>query len=544
MKQILFIFYLLLTPLSSFSQQKSGLLDEIQMRKFMMAIYSISNLYVDTVDCRKLVEDGLKGMVKELDPHSTYTSAKDVAELNEPLTGSFEGIGVQYNINADTLVVIQPVVGGPSESVGIVAGDKIVQVNDTSIAGVKMSKKEIMRRLRGPKGSKVKLGVLRSGDKNLRTFVVCRDKIPVLTVDGYYMIDSENGYLRISNFGATTHDEFVKAVKYLQSCGMKNLVIDLQGNGGGYLQTAVEIADDLFDNNELIVYTDGRSVGRHDFFSKKGNIGVNKIVILVDGYSASASEILSGAIQDNDRGVVVGRRTFGKGLVQRALPLPDGSEIRLTIAHYYSPVGRCFQKPYKKGDKKSYDNDMLDRLNSGELTNLDSIHFPDTLKFLTKKGRTVYGGGGVMPDVYIPLDTTRYSRFHRELIAHNCFVETTLRYLDLNRKRLIKLYNIESYKKSRGRLNEEKNVVIDNSGFLRFKDDFDVSDDIIALLLEKATEAKITYTDSVLNASLPMIKVQLKALLARDLWDMSEYFQIMNPYSDIYMAGLKALKDN
>lgn len=546
MKKFLMLVAVMACSLASVAQNAASpsQIDEVQLRKFMLALSCIQHLYVDDVDSKKLIEDALKGMIKELDPHSSYTSSQDVAELNEPLNGSFEGIGVQYNMNEDTLVVIQPVVGGPSESVGIVAGDKIVTVNDTAIAGVKMTRKEIMRRLRGPKGSKVNLGVLRRGEKGLKTFVVIRDKIPLHTVDGYYMIDKTAGYLRISSFGATTHDEFVSAVKYLQAQGMKDLVIDLQGNGGGYLQTAVEIADDLFGNNELIVYTDGRRVGRRDFRAKPGKMDINKVVVLVDGYSASASEILSGAIQDNDRGTIVGRRTFAKGLVQRPLPLPDGSEIRLTVAHYYSPVGRCFQKPYVKGDRKSYDSDMLDRLNSGELTNIDSIHFPDSLKFKTKGGRIVYGGGGVMPDVYVPLDTTRYTKFHRELVAKNCIIQASLKFLDKHRNELSKLYNIDAYKKSKLKFTKGKDVMVDDSGFQRFKAEYEINKELIDILLEKAKESKVEYDDSALKASLPMIKIQLKALLARDLWDMNEYFQVINPSSDIYAAGLKALKNS
>ncbi|MCR5313275.1 MAG: S41 family peptidase [Bacteroidaceae bacterium] len=543
MKKLFFIAAAFACSLCSWAQPASSPIEEIQVRKFIVALQCINRLYVESVDNNKVIEDAVKGMIEGLDPHSSYTTAKDVEALNEPLNGSFEGIGVSYNINEDTLVVIQPVIGGPSEAVGIMSGDKIVTVNDTSIAGVKMTKTEIMRRLRGPKGSKVNLGVLRNGDKKLRSFVVIRDKIPVHTVDCYYMIDENSGYVRITSFGQATYDEFMKAVSYLQKLGMKNIVIDLQGNGGGYLQTAVKIADEFFDNNELIVYTDGRAFGRQDYRATKGKLDIDKVVILVDGTSASASEILSGAIQDNDRGTIVGRRTFAKGLVQRAIPLPDGSEIRLTVAHYYSPVGRCFQKPYVKGDKKSYDKDLFDRLRSGELMNIDSIHFPDSLKFKTKGGKIVYGGGGVMPDVYVPLDTTRFTLFNRELIAKNCFIETTLKYLDSNRKSLIKKYNIESYNKTKAKFVSCKDVVIDISGFINYKNSYEVPQELIDLLLDKAKEAKLTYTDSVLNKSLPMIKLQLKALLARDLWDMNEYFQIINPTSEIYLSGIKALKE-
>lgn len=530
--------------LSCFAQAKNNsLIDEVQLRKLMYSFYSINQLYVDSVDSKKVIEDGIKGMLKELDPHSSYTPAKDVQALNEPLNGSFEGIGVQYNMSSDTLVVIQPVSGGPSEKVGIIAGDKIVTVNDTAIAGVKMTREEIMRRLRGPKGSKVHLGVVRQGIKGVLKFDVIRDKIPVYTVDGYYMIDETTGYIRISSFGQTTHGEFCKAANKLFAKGMKDLVIDLQGNGGGYLQAAVDMADEFLDHNEMIVYTEGRSTGHHEYRAKPNKMNINNVVVLVDGYTASAAEILSGAIQDNDRGLIVGRRTFAKGLVQRPIDLPDGSLIRLTVAHYYSPVGRCFQKPYVKGDKKSYDNDMLDRLNSGELTNPDSIHFPDSLKYTTKGGRIVYGGGGIMPDVYVPLDTTRYTKLHRELSAKSCIIQATLKYLDTNRKRFNKEYAIDAFRKARAKEVAGKNVDIDLSGFYRFKDTYEVPQELIDLVLTHAKESKITYNDSTLNECLPMVKIQLKALLARDLWDMNEYFQIINPTSEIYAAGLKALKE-
>ncbi len=535
---------LLLCSLSASAQRNAGF-DETQIRKMIYSQSAIKQLYVDTVNESKLVEDAIRGMLKELDPHSQYTPAKDVQALNEPLQGSFEGIGVQYNINEDTLVVIQPTSGGPSEKVGIIAGDKIVTVNDTAIAGVKMSRAETMKRLRGPKGTKVKLGVIRQGVPGVQTFIVTRDKIPLYTIDAAYMIDDKTGYIRISSFGQTTHAEFVRAATDLISQGMKNIVIDLQGNGGGFLQSAVELSDEFLSNGEMIVYTEGRTTGRHEYHAEAGKMNIDKIVILVDGYTASAAEILSGAIQDNDKGIIVGRRTFGKGLVQRPIDLPDGSLIRLTIAHYYSPVGRCFQKPYVKGDRKSYDNDMMERLNSGELMSADSIHFPDSLKYTTKGGRIVYGGGGIMPDVYVPLDTTIYTRLYRELAAKSCIIQATLRYLEKYRKQLIKQYNIEAYRKAKAKKIENKQYDPADmiEGFGRYKDGFEVPQELIDLTLERAKEAKIQYTDSMLQATMPVLRIQLKALLARDLWDMNEYFQIVNPSLEIYRQGLKAIKE-
>ena len=526
---------ILLTVIASFGSTalaQNSNMDE-QLRKLLFAHGAITQLYVDTINVAKVTEDAIRGMLTELDPHSTYTPAKEVEALNEPLTGSFEGIGVQFNMNEDTLVVIQPVSGGPSEKAGIQAGDMIVSVNDTAIAGVKMSRENIMKRLRGPKGTKVKLGVIRRGIDGKLSFTVTRDKIPVYTIDAAYMIDKTTGYIRINSFGATTNAEFIKAATSLLSQGMRDIVIDLQGNGGGYLQAAVDLADEFLSNGEMIVYTEGRTTGRHEYHAKPGKINVGKIDVLVDGYT------------DNDRGIIIGRRTFAKGLVQRPINLPDGSLIRLTIAHYYSPVGRCFQKPYVKGNKKKYDQDMLERLNSGELLSADSIHFPDSLKFTTTGGRTVYGGGGIMPDVYVPLDTTVYTKLHRELAAKSCVISTTLKWIDLHRAKLIKTYDVEAYRKARARKLDNKSFKMEDlrKGFLAYKEGFTVTDDIIDLLLQKAKEAKIEYNDSTLQASMPMLKAQIKALIARDLWDMSEFYEIMNPYNEIFVQGLKALKD-
>lgn len=478
---------------------------ESPLHKLQYAEFAINKLYVDSIDEGRLVEDAINGMLKNLDPHSTYTTSKDVKTLNESLQGSFEGIGVQYNMIDDTLTVIQPVSGGPSEKKGIIAGDRIVLVNDTSIAGVKMAREEIMRRLRGPKGSKVKLGVVRQGVKGIQNFMIIRDKIPVFSIDAVYMVDKVTGYIRINNFGATTYKEFMAAMKNLHEQGMENLVLDLQGNGGGYLQAAVDIANEFLDNGDMIVFTDGRATGRREYHADgRGGFKSGKVVVLVDGYTASASEIVSGAIQDNDRGAIVGRRTFGKGLVQRPLDLPDGSMIRLTVAHYYSPSGRCIQKPYKKGDRKEYDNDMLERPNSGELTNADSIHFADSLKYTTLKlHRTVYGGGGIMPDVYVPLDTTKYTKLHRELSAKSCIINTTLKYIDKHRKKLKKEY----------------------PDFAAFQTNFSVPEDMVDILLDYAKKANVEYDDSTWQESMPLVKLQLKALLARDLWNISEYYR-------------------
>ena len=496
--------------------------DDSPLRKLNIAEISINNLYVDSVDEKKLVEDAIRGMLDKLDPHSSYMTPKEVKEANEPLNGNFEGIGVQFNLIEDTLLVIQPVTNGPSERVGIIAGDRIVTVNDTAIAGVKMSKEEIMKRLRGPKGTKVKLGVVRQGIKDRLIFVVVRDKIPVKSVDAVYMIRPQIGYIRIGSFGATTHQEFLQGLRLLRDQGMKHLILDLQENGGGYLKAAVDIANEFLQRNDLIVYTEGRRVPRAEY--KADGSGVfreGRIVVLVDSYTASAAEIVTGAIQDQDRGVVVGRRTFGKGLVQRPLDLPDGSMIRLTIAHYFTPSGRCIQKPYTKGDNKDYAMDVINRLKSGELTNPDSIHFVDSLKYQTlRQHRTVYGGGGIMPDEYIPLDTTIYTRFHRELAAKSIVLQQNLRYVDNHRKQLKKAW----------------------PSFAAFKQNYQVPQSLIDAILKEGEKQNIKPKDEAeLQKTLPYLRLQLKALIARDIWDMSEYFSIFNEENEMVKRALEVL---
>ncbi|MDE6011356.1 MAG: S41 family peptidase [Prevotella sp.] len=497
---------------------------ESALRKLNIAEVAVKNLYVEEVDEQKLVEDAIRGMLEKLDPHSSYTTPKETKAMTEPLNGSFEGIGVQFNMVDDTLIVIQPVINGPSEKVGIIAGDRIVMVNDTAIAGVKMTKEEIMRRLRGPKGTIADLRVVRSGIKDLLTFKVKRDKIPVHSIDATYMLRPSIGYIRIGNFSATTYDEFMESMSKLKQQGMRDLVLDLQENGGGYLQAAADLAGEFLNTGDLIVYTEGRRVPRREYRAPaNGSFRDGKIVVLVDQYTASAAEIVTGAIQDQDRGMVVGRRTYGKGLVQRPIDLPDGSMIRLTIAHYYTPSGRCIQKPYEKGNKKSYDQDIINRLNRGELTNADSIHFADSLKFETlKKQRTVYGGGGIMPDYFISLDTTKYTKYHRELAAKSIIIQQNLRYVDQNRKKLQKTY----------------------SDFASFKANYEVPQSFIDMIVKEGEKQNIKPKDEAeMEKTLPYLRLQLKALVARDLWDMSEYFSVINEDSETVKKALELLSE-
>ena len=524
MKKTLLIIFSVIVPIFAFSQGTNREELEKELRKLSMAHVAISSLYVDDVNLNKLTEDAINGMLSKLDPHSSYTNAEETKRMNEPLKGNFDGIGIQFNILEDTLLVIQPTAKGPSEKVGIMAGDRITHVNDTCIAGVKMSREEIMRRLRGLKGTKVKLGVLRSGIKDTLQFVVIRDKIPVNTVDAAYMITPTVGLIRLASFGSTSHNEIKTAIRQLKENGMIDLILDLQQNGGGYMDAATNIANEFLYKDDLIVYTQGLRTPYKEFRCKgNGEFQKGRIMVLVDEYSASASEILAGAIQDQDRGYIIGRRTFGKGLVQRPLPLPDGSMIRLTIARYYTPSGRCIQKPYTMGDKKKYNMDVLERFNNGELTNIDSIHFPDSLKYTTlREKRTVYGGGGVMPDYFIPLDTTRYTKLYRELSAKGAILNASLKYIDKNRKKIKKLYpSFEDYKKG-----------------------YEIPQSLIDAVLSEGEKFNVKpKDDEEKNNTITELQLQLKALIARDLWDMSEYFAIIYDKNPFVKKALELLSE-
>ena len=517
-----FVLMLMLISIAAQAQLKINFSGDRPVKKLKMVEAAISNLYVDTVNESALVESAIRGMLKELDPHSTYATAAEVKAMNEPLQGNFEGIGVQFNIIEDTLLVIQSVVNSPSEKVGIMAGDRIVSVNDTAIAGVKMSRTDIMKRLRGPKGTTVRLGIIRRGVNGVLSFSVKRDKIPLHTINAAYMIRPGVGYIRIESFGATTYREFVEKARMLEKQGMRDMILDLQDNGGGYLQAAVDIADEFLSKGDLIVYTEGRAVRRMEYNAHGGGIMASgKVVVLVNELTASAAEIVSGAIQDQDRGVIVGRRTFAKGLVQRPVDFSDGSMIRLTVAHYYTPAGRCIQKPYRKGEPEEYALDFEKRLKHGELTNRDSIHFNDSLRYYTlREHRTVYGGGGIMPDVFVPLDTLQYTNYHRKLAAKNVIINASLKYIDNERKSLKRKYG----------------------SFEQFEKSFEVSQQMIdGIVAEGEKQGVKPKDDNELKRTIAVLRIQLKALVARDLWDMNEYFRIINENSDIIKEGLKTL---
>ena len=517
--------------------QKVSLGEDSPLRKLAIAQMAITNLYVDTVDEKKLAEDAIRGMIEKLDPHSSYSTPQEVKAFNEPLQGGFEGVGVQFNILEDTLLVVQTINDGPSEKVGIIAGDRFISVNDTAIAGVKMSKEKIMKLLRGPKGTKVKIGVKRTGIKDIIYFNVVRDKIPLNTVEASYMIRPGVGYIRISSFGVTTHKEFSDAVKAMQAKGMQSLIIDLQDNGGGYLQAAAQVLNEMLDSNDLLVYTEGRSVKRQEYRARgNGIFREGKVVVLVNEFSASSAEIVTGAIQDQDRGTVIGRRTFGKGLVQRPIDLPDGSMIRLTIAHYYTPSGRCIQKPYVKGDRKDYSMDLENRYKHGEFTSVDSIHFDDSLKYETlKKHRTVYGGGGIMPDIFVPLDTTIYTKYHRELAAKTVIINANLRYAEKNRKSLHKKYGKEALDQ-----NGEK-----TAGFVDFENNYEVPESFIEEIFSEGEKLGVKPKDDAeKEQTAKTLRKNLKALVARDLWTMTEYFRIYNEDNAIVKCALNEIDKN
>lgn len=509
-------------PASAQLRDSQQSFDMEALRKLQIAEMAIVHLYVDSVDQQKLVEDAINGMLKTLDPHSSYTNAEETRRMNEPLEGNFEGIGVQFNILEDTLVVIQPTSKGPSERAGIMAGDRIVSVDGEPIAGVKMSRDSIMKKLRGPKDTKVILGVVRRGVDHVLTFNITRDKIPVNTLDAAYMIAPKVGYIHLDRFGATTAEEMREKIKELQDRGMEDLILDLQMNGGGYLGAAISVAGEFLEKDALIVYTEGRSTPISRFSAEGGGLfRKGRLVVLVDEYSASASEIVSGAIQDHDRGIIVGRRTFGKGLVQRPIELPDGSMIRLTVSHYFTPSGRCIQKPYVKGHKAEYDDDVEQRYKHGELTCIDSIRLDSAqVHYTLREHRKVYGGGGIMPDVFVPLDTAVYTPYLRAVRRHNIITDLTLHYVDNHRQELRSAY----------------------PDFERFISDFEVPAELVDSVAAQAKRKKVVPADSAeWEKSLPDLRFLLKSLIAYNVWDRNEYFRIINSRNDIVKKALEIL---
>lgn len=495
-----------------------------QQQKLLMVENIVNNLYVDNVDEEKIVENAVRGILENLDPHSSYSTKEETTSSQETMQGSFSGIGIQFNMQKDTLYVVQTIAGGPSEKVGILPGDRFIAVDDSIIAGRKLKNTDIMKRLRGPKGTKVNIKVKRGSNAELLEFRITRDDIPLNSIDAVYMADGKTGYIRLSRFAATSYKEFKDAITKLKKQGMQQLILDLTDNGGGYMQIAAQIANEMLNRGNLIVYTQGRKSPRQNLNADgSGTFRTQKVVVMINQFSASASEILSGAVQDWDRGVVVGRRSFGKGLVQREFLLPDSSSFRLTIARYYTPSGRNIQKPYVKGDREDYDKDIIDRYNHGELQSADSIHFADSLKHTTLRlHRTVYGGGGIMPDVFVPLDTTQYTDYHRRLVAKGIIPQFALRYVDKNRADLKAQYP-------------------DAQKFIK---EFTVTDEMLNNLVDAGKAEKVDFDKSQFAKSKEMLRTFVKAAIANDLFSTSAYFQIVNEHNDIYKEALSIINDD
>ncbi len=505
-------------PIMSFAQSNNNM-SVYKMARFLQLV---SSDYVDTINFDKMVEDAIVDFLNKLDPHSTYISKEDVKAMNEPLEGNFEGIGVEFNIMNDTLMVVNPVPGGPSEKVGVIAGDRILAVDGQGIAGVGIKNSDVFKLLRGSKGSKVIISVLRKGNSKTIDFSITRDRIPIHSLDASYMVQPRVGYIKLNRFALTTEKEFLDALDGLRKKGMQDLILDLRGNGGGFLNAAVALADHFFSAGRLIVYTEGRNNPRTDFFSTNiGQFKQGRLIILVDEGSASASEIVAGAVQDWDRGIIIGRRSFGKGLVQNQIPLPDMSVVRLTVARYHTPTGRVIQKPYSNGDSEDYFRDVNKRLSRGELFTSDSIQLPDSLKYKTLiKKKTVYGGGGIMPDFFVPIDTSFYTPYYGRLIRRGILNQFVLNHVDANRAQLKRKFN--TFDKFNRRFGVDSKMMVD---FIAFAEKQGVPADNDNL---KVSEAEI--------------KLQLKALFAQNLFSTSHYFQIINQRNNSLLQALEVLQ--
>jgi carboxyl-terminal processing protease len=478
----------------------------------------IEQEYVDTISKTRLTDEAITALLKNLDPHSAYIPASELQAMNEPMQGNFEGIGIEFNILDDTIIVIAALAGGPSEALGIKAGDRIVKIEGKNVGGIKITNADVLKKLRGGGGTKVNISIKRRGVSKLLDFSIVRGKIPIYSVDASYMINATTGYIKVSRFAATTYDEFLKASNDLLKSGMSKLILDLRGNPGGYLNTAISICDEFLVSGKKIVYTQGKSHAREDYTAtSSGSLENIKVAVLIDEGSASASEIVSGAIQDNDRGTIIGRRSFGKGLVQQQSEFKDGSALRLTIARYYTPTGRCIQKPYVKGDPEDYYNEELTRFKHGELVNADSISFADSLMYKTPKGKIVYGGGGIMPDVFVPLDTSVRSRFLSEVMIKGTLNQFAITYSDLERNSLKRYKN-----------------------YLEFNKQFQVSDNLFQRFITFAQKDSVNTSNSrEIEASRTILKQQIKALVARNLWRSDGFYSVMNDGDKAIDAALR-----
>ena len=492
-------------------------------KKFDALLQYIDYAYVDSTDNNKLVENAIVAVLKELDPHSVYIPKEELKKMNEPLVGNFEGIGIQFNILHDTLMVVSPISGGPSEKVGLRAGDKIVAVDGENIAGIGLQNSDVQKKLRGKKGTKVDVGIKRRSVKETLNFTITRDKIPIFSVDASYMATPEIGYIKVNRFAKNTITEFREGLARLKAQNMKHLILDLRGNGGGYLKTAIQLADELLDDKKLIVYTEGTKAPKQEYYTTtKGGFEKGKLVLLIDEGSASASEIVSGAIQDYDRGLIIGRRSFGKGLVQKPFSLTDGSAIRLTVARYHTPSGRCIQRPYDNG-KEEYYKEFSRRFKNGEYMNEDSIALPDSLQFETLNSkRTVYGGGGIMPDVFVPIDTSMSSVYFGKVNRKGLLNEFVLTYMDSHRNDLKTKY----------------------SNVPDFKNSFNAETEILNDFITYAAKNDVEKNEEEINTSKKLLLIRIKALIARNLWDTSAYFEIANDLNDSYLKAIEEINSN
>lgn len=519
----LIVFMSLFLSLGTTAQSNPKNLDQKSTTlKFNTLMQLLNYYYVEDVDAPKLTEEAIVAVLKELDPHSVYISKDEVEKTNEPLVGNFDGVGIQFQIYKDTILVISPVPGGPSEKLGIMAGDKIIKINKEDAFGKKVNNQYVLDHLRGPKGSKVDVSIYRKGRKDLIDYTITRDKIPLNSIDAVYMLTNDIGYIKLSRFAATSAAEFIDAANLLKKQGMKNLVFDLRGNTGGYLNIAFDLADQFLPGGKLVVYTKGIRSPKQDFTAtSRGTFESGKLVVLIDEGSASASEIVAGAVQDWDRGLILGRRSFGKGLVQRPYLLPDSSMVRITTARYYTPSGRCIQKSYADGEA-DYREELFTRLKHGELYHSDSIKFPDSLRYFTQNKRVVYGGGGIMPDYFIPLDTTFASRYYTDIFRKGLLNDFTVQYIDLKRKDLLKAYpDISAFKKG-------------------FTDDQKLLNEFVAF----AESKEVPRNDKDVEASGLQIKTVLKALIARNLFNLNAYFEVVGATDDDLSRAIEVIKND
>lgn len=516
---VLILTLLFTIPASFISAQESVQQNQL---KFGRLLRLVDSYYVDSANIDKLTEKAIVHLLSELDPHSVYMSKDEVDKMNEPLVGNFEGIGISFNIFKDTLLVTTTISGGPSEKVGLRAGDRIVEVDKKNIAGIGLKNSDVFDMLRGDKGTVVELKVLRKSVAEMLDFTIIRDKIPINSLDASYMINESTGLIKLNKFSATTTEEFTTAMKDLKKQNIQNLILDLRGNGGGYLKSAIEISEQFLNNNDLVVYTSGLNESKREYrATASGEFKKGNLVVLIDENSASASEIVAGAVQDWDRGIIIGRRSFGKGLVQKPYYLTDGSMVRLTTANYYTPSGRCIQKPYEEG-LTEYRKETENRYSNGEMFNADSIVFSDTLKYKTLlNGRTVHGGGGVMPDIFVPMDTSIYFRYINKLQRNNIIYNYTLEYIDKNREVLKSNY----------------------PDFKKFETKFEVSEEIISEIVENGVKDGIEKDEESLAFTKNDIKKQVKALLARDLYSRDDFYKVFYKDDESVLEALKVLKN-